>query len=93
MWTHGKELHAKLPGISKDFGPILAGAVWDYHPDHELRHGDFLEDHSADPTHGSMRPSQHVMDGVNNIRWIDQLTGGTDFKRSPVIPPPLKRIK
>ena len=43
--THAKELHARLPVITKDFGPILTGAVWDYHPDHELRHDDFLEDY------------------------------------------------
>ncbi|MEO6436064.1 MAG: hypothetical protein ABIP55_09915 [Tepidisphaeraceae bacterium] len=34
-----------MPGITKDFGPILAGTLWDYHPDNELRHGDFLEDY------------------------------------------------
>ena len=43
--THGKEAHAKLPGIAKDFGTILKGAVWSYGPDHELRDGDFLEDY------------------------------------------------
>ena len=36
---------AWLPGIAKDFGPILKGAVWHYGPDHDVRHGDFLEDY------------------------------------------------
>ena len=45
LWIHGKEVHAKLPGIAQDFGLILQGAVWDYRPDHDLRHGDFLEDY------------------------------------------------
>ena len=43
--THAKEVHAKLPGIAKDFGRILEGAVWHYGPDYDVRHGDFLEDY------------------------------------------------
>jgi len=43
--THAKAVHAKLPGIAKDFGRILDGAVWHYGPDHEVREGDFLEDY------------------------------------------------
>jgi predicted dehydrogenase len=43
--THAKEIHVKLPGIAKDFGPILKGAVWHYGPDPEVRGGDFLEDY------------------------------------------------
>jgi predicted dehydrogenase len=42
--AHAKQVHAKLPGIGKDFGPILEGAVWHYAPDPDVRHGDFLED-------------------------------------------------
>jgi hypothetical protein len=45
LHTHAKEVHAKLPGITKDFGPILKNAVWDYGPDPEARHGDFIEDY------------------------------------------------
>ncbi len=26
--THAKKVHAELPGIAKDFGPILKGAAW-----------------------------------------------------------------
>ncbi|MGL5094877.1 MAG: alpha-N-acetylgalactosaminidase, partial [Planctomycetia bacterium] len=43
--AHAKEVHAKLPGIAKDFGPILKGAVWHYAPDPDVRFGDFLEDY------------------------------------------------
>ena len=43
--THAKEVHAKLPGIEKDFGRILEGAVWHYGPDPDVRDGDFLEDY------------------------------------------------
>ena len=43
--THAKEVHAKLPGIAKDSGRILEGAVWHYGPDHDVQHGDFLEDY------------------------------------------------
>ena len=43
--TQAKEAHAKLPGIAKDFGRILEGAVWHYGPDHDVQHGDFLEDY------------------------------------------------
>ena len=43
--TQARKVHAGLPGVAKDFGPILDGAVWKYGPDPEVRHGDFLEDY------------------------------------------------
>ena len=41
-----------------------------------------MEDHTADPSHGRLRPDQQVMDGENSIVWIDWLTGVTAFKRN-----------
>ncbi len=63
--THAKEVHAKLPGITKDFGRILEGAVWHYAPDHDVRDGDFLEDYRlVEAIRGSVAPDFDVDDAA-----------------------------
>lgn len=48
------------------FGPITKGAVWDYHPETELRNGDFLEDHRLiDALRTGREPDFDVYDGAS----------------------------
>ena len=75
VWAKAVELHAKQPGIQKDFGPILPGAVWDYVPATELRNGDFIEDYRLIQAHRSgVAPDHDVYDAAtwSAVAWLSE---------------------
>ena len=65
LWKEAVERHAKQPNITKDYGPILPGAVWNYDAPGVLQQGDFIEDYRLAEAHrAGLAPDFDVYDGV-----------------------------